>query len=140
MRAGKPEDAATLLREHLRERGGSDAVHTQYRKLLRVAGNNEELLRHGREYISALLAQDKDKRALDIVRECGEIDPAFAPAQAGDVTRLAHKAADWGLTQVAIRLLSGFHKRFPKSADIPWRPSCRRAPPLPASDARWTPR
>ncbi|TLY49248.1 MAG: hypothetical protein E6K53_14270 [Gammaproteobacteria bacterium] len=119
VRAGKPEDAATLLREHLRERGGSDAVHTQYRKLLRVAGNNEELLRHGREYISALLAQDKDKRALDIVRECGEIDPAFAPAQAGDVTRLAHKAADWGLTQVAIRLLSGFHKRFPKSADIP---------------------
>ena len=53
------------------------------------------------------------------MRECGEIDPAFAPAQAGDVTRLAHKAADWGLTQVAIRLLSGFHKRFPKSADIP---------------------
>lgn len=119
VRAGKPEDAATLLREHIRERGGSDAVHTQYRKLLRVAGNNEELLRHGREYVTTLLAQDKDKRALDIVRECGEIDPTFAPTQAADVTRLAHKAADWGLTQVAIRLLSGFHKRFPKSADIP---------------------
>lgn len=119
VRAGDTDGATTLLREHLRERGGSDALHTQYRKLLRVAGNNEELLRHGREYVTTLLAQDKDKRALDIVRECAEIDPAFAPAQAADVTRLAHKAADWGLSQVAIRLLSGFHKRFPKSADIP---------------------
>jgi hypothetical protein len=119
VRAGKTEEATAVLRQHLRERGGTDAVHTQYRKLLRVSGNNEELLRHGREYVTTLLAQDKDKRALDIVRECGEIDPAFSPAQAGDVTRLAQKAADWGLTQVAMRLLSGFHKRFPKSGDIP---------------------
>ncbi len=119
VRAGSTDEATALLRTHLRDRGGSDALHTQYRKLLRVAGNNEELLRHGREYVTILLAQDKDKRALDIVRECGEIDPNFSPAEAGDVTRLAHKAADWGLSQVAMRLLSGFHKRFPKSADIP---------------------
>jgi tetratricopeptide (TPR) repeat protein len=119
VQAGNPEAATELLRGHLRERGGSDALHTQYRKLLRLADNRDELLHHGRDYISALLAQEKDKRAVDIARECTEIDPAFAPAQSEQVAQLAQKAASVGLTQVAIRLLSGFHKRYPKSKDIP---------------------
>ncbi|HEY8010180.1 MAG TPA: hypothetical protein VIE67_04215 [Rudaea sp.] len=119
VRDGKPGDASDLLREHLRTSGGSDAVHTQYRKLLRLAQNKDELLRHGRDYLSVLLAQDKDKRAVDIAQECVDLDPAFAPAQAGQITRVAHKAAQLGQTRTAIRLLSGFHRRYPKSPDIP---------------------
>ena len=119
VRDGKPGDASDLLREHLRASGGSDAVHAQYRKLLRLAQNKDELLRHGREYLSVLLAQDKDKRAVDLAQECVDLDPAFAPAQAGQITRVAHKAAQLGQTRTAIRLLSGFHRRYPKSPDIP---------------------
>jgi tetratricopeptide (TPR) repeat protein len=119
VQAGNPDAATELLRGHLRERGGSDTVHTQYRKLLRLSDNKDELLKHGRDYISALLAQEKDKRAVEIARECAEIDPAFTPAQPEQVSQLAQKAASLGLTQVAIRLLSGFHKRYPKSKDIP---------------------
>ena len=119
VRDGKPEAATELLREQVRSRGGSEGVHTQYRKLLRLAGNNDELLRHGRDYLSVLLAQDKDKQAIALVGECLELDPAFAPAQPEDITRLAHKAAQLGQPQLAVRLLSGYHKRFPKSRDIP---------------------
>lgn len=119
VRDGKPEAATELLRDQLRSRGGSEGVHTQYRKLLRLANDRNELLRHGREYLSVLLAQDKDKQALALAGECFELDPAFAPAQPDEITRLAHKAAQLGQPQLAVRLLSGFHKRFPKSRDIP---------------------
>src|SRR5581483_7022382 len=119
VRDGKPENATELLRGHLRARGGTQAVHTQYRKLLRLADNKDELLNHGRDYLNILLEQGKDRLALELLRECQAIDPAFAPAEAGRVTEVAHKAAQLGQPQVALRLLAGFHKRFPKSKDIP---------------------
>jgi len=116
---GKPEDAQELLRGTLRARGGTPAVHALYRKLLRIADNNEELLRHGREYLSVLLAQEKDRPALELLRECQSIDPAFVPAEPGQITHLAQKAAQFGQPQVTLRLLAGFHKRYPKSKDVP---------------------
>jgi hypothetical protein len=119
VRDGNPDGATELLREHLRSRGGSDGVHRQYRKLLRLANARDELLRHGREYLSILVAQDKDKQAVELARECCELDPAFAPAQPEEITRVAHTAAQLGQPQLVVRLLSGFHKRFPKSRDIP---------------------
>ncbi|MDR3385611.1 MAG: hypothetical protein P4L92_01055 [Rudaea sp.] len=119
VRDGKPEAATQLLRSHLRGRGGTAAVHTQYRKLLRIADDKEELLRHGHEYLNILLAQDKDRLALDLLRDCQTLDPTFAPVDADQVTNLACKATHLGQPQVALRLLSGFHKRFPKSKDIP---------------------
>lgn len=119
VRDGKADAATELLREQLRSRGGSDAVHVQYRKLLRLNNNKDELVRHGRDYLSILLAQDKEKQALELARDCLELDPTFAPAQAEDITRVASKAAQLGQPQVALRLLAGFHKRFPKSRDIP---------------------
>lgn len=119
VREGKAEDAAKLLHDHLRSRGGADGAHLQYRKLLRLVGDKDGQLQHGREYLSSLLARDKDLLAVDIARECIEIDPAFAPRQAEETTRIAHKAAQLGQNQTALQLLSGFHRRHPQNADIP---------------------
>ena len=119
VRDGKPENATELLRGHLRGRGGTPAVHTQYRKLLRLANDKDELLRHGHEYLNILLAQEKGRLALELLRECQTLEPTFAPTDAGQITQLARLAAQSGQPQVALRLLSGFHKRFPKSKDIP---------------------
>lgn len=119
VREGRPEDATMLLGGRLRASGGTAAVHAQYRKLLNLSGDKTELLRHGQEFLGVLLAQEKDKQALDLLRECQTIDPAFAPSEPSQVTRLAEKAAAWGQPQVALKLLGGFHKRFPKSKDIP---------------------
>jgi len=119
VREGETAKAAEMLRGHIRERGGSDAVHTQYRKLLRLANDKDALLMHGKEYLPVLMGLEKDKQAVELVRDCIELDPGFAPTQAEWITRLAAKAAQLGYTPVALRLLQGFAKRFPKSPDIP---------------------
>jgi len=119
VREGRPEDATMLLGGRLKASGGTPAVHAQYRKLLNLAGDKNELLRHGQEYLGVLLAQEKDKQALDLLRDCQALDPNFGPSEPSQITRLAEKAAAWGQPQVALKLLGGFHKRFPKSKDIP---------------------
>jgi len=119
VRDGRPDDARERIAQQLRVRGGTEALHAQYRKLLALGEQRDEQLRHGREWITVLLSQDKDRRAVDIARECLELDPAFQPASPDEVGRIAQKAVDAGVTQVALKLLSGFHKRYPKHPDIP---------------------
>lgn len=116
---GEATMAIDMLRGHIAERGGSEGVHQQYRKLLRLANDHTTLTRHGYDYLAILMAQDKDKAAVELARECFELDPTFAPQEAEWVSRLAAKAAQLGHTPLALRLLQGFAKRFPKSPDIP---------------------
>jgi tetratricopeptide (TPR) repeat protein len=118
VRDGKPENATELLCAHLRGHGGTHAVHTQYRKLLGLANDRDALLRHGHDYLNILMAQEKDRLALGLVRECKTLDPAFGPTDAGQITQLAKLAAQGGEAQLALSLLSDFHHRFPKSPDI----------------------
>lgn len=119
VRDGEPDKARERVAEQLRSRGGTEALHAQYRKLLALGEHRDERLRHGREWISILLGQDRDRRAVDVARECLDLDPAFQPNSPDEISRLAQKAVDSGNTQVALKLLSGFHKRHPKHADIP---------------------
>jgi len=119
VRDGKPEVAADTLGQAIKGRGGSETMHTQYRKLLALLDRRDEQLKHGREWIDILLAQDKDKRAVDIARECLELDPAFELSSPNDVARVAQKAVDVGSTQVALKLVSTSIKTHPKHRDVP---------------------
>jgi hypothetical protein len=119
VRDGEPEAAADVLRAEIRGRGGSESVHVQYRKILGVLGRRDEQLKHDREWIGVLLAQDRDRRAVDVARECLDMDPAFELANPDDVVRVAQKAVDVGATQVALKLLSAFIKSNPKHRDVP---------------------
>lgn len=117
VRDGKPEEATEVLRAQL-NRGGTEAVHTQFRKLLRLRDDKAGLLRHGQAYLPVLLAWDKPREALRLVDECQALDAGFAPPKATQVSQLARLAAHSGQPKTALRLLSGFHQRFPKSPDI----------------------
>lgn len=116
---GETGMATDTLLAHLRERGGTEAVHTQYRKLVRLKGDRNELIRHGKEWLPMLLAQEREKAAVELCRELTELDPAFILTDAESNARLAQRAATLGHAQLALRLINGFHKRHPKSADIP---------------------
>lgn len=118
-REGKHAEAEELLRAEIFSRGASIAVHERYRKLLALRGDPAQSTKHGREFLNTLLAQDQDRKAVELYRECLAADPAFLPAQAEQIGRLAQKAADGGNAQLALRMLSGFHRHFPKNKDIP---------------------
>lgn len=119
VRDGNTSGAEEILREHIASRGASHGVHERYRKLLALRGDHAALLKHGRDYLNVLLAQDQDRKALDVIRDCLAIDAAFQPAVAEHVHRLAKKAVDLGMAQLALGIVSGFHRAFPKHADTP---------------------
>jgi tetratricopeptide (TPR) repeat protein len=116
---GELAAAEAVLREHIRERGGSDAVRARHRKLLQLRGDKAALLADGRDGINILLARDDERRALDLWRECRTLDPAFWPSDPEHVFRLASRAATLGQTDLALKSVTGFHKAFPKHRDIP---------------------
>ncbi|HEY2346236.1 MAG TPA: hypothetical protein VGH80_10180 [Xanthomonadaceae bacterium] len=114
VRDGKLPEAIELLRGLIR-RGGTPGVQAQYRKLLQAAGDRDGQLAHGRDYVAVLIDQDSERPAVDVLRECQAIDPAFSPESALHVTKLAHWAARLGQPQAALQLVTGFQERFPKS-------------------------
>ena len=115
---GDTAGAATLLRDELASHPDQLPLHDEYRHWLRQSEQKTELVAHAKKYIPVLIAKGHDRRAMEVVRECQAIDPAFALDNADDITRLAHAAADAGQTQLAVGLVSGFHKRFRNHPDI----------------------
>jgi len=115
---GDAQAAANLLREELKAHPQSVTLHDEYRHWLQVLDAKAQLTPHGRSYIPVLLAQDRDRRAVEVARECQLLDPAFALEKAEDVTRLAKDVAEAGHAQLALSLLAGFHKRFRNHPDI----------------------
>jgi len=116
--AGDMRGAANLLKEEIMAHPQMLALHDEYRHWLQQLDAKAELGQHGRAYIPLLLAQDRDRRAVEVARECQLLDPAFALDKAEDVTRLANDVAEAGHAQLALSLLAGFHKRFRNHADI----------------------
>jgi tetratricopeptide (TPR) repeat protein len=110
--------AAQLLREELAAQPDALPLHDELRHWLRQNDANDELLGHAKKYIPVLLAQNRERRAMEVVRECQAIDPKFALDDPAAITRLAHAAADAGHTQLALGLLAGFHKRFRNHPDL----------------------
>ena len=115
---GDTTGAAALLRDELASHPDQLPLHDEYRHWLRQSEQKPELVAHAKKYIPVLIAKGHDRRAMEVVRECQSIDPAFALDNADDITRLAHAAADAGQTQLAVGLVSGFHKRFRNHPDI----------------------
>jgi len=110
--------AAALLRDEIGVRPEALALHAELRHWLRESDEKSELVGHGRRYIPQLLAFNQDHSALDVARDCLTIDPTFTLDKAEDVTRLATASAAAGRSQLALQLLTGFHKRFRNHADI----------------------
>jgi len=116
--SGDAIGAAALLLDELRRRPKSVALHLEYRRWLREAGDTATLAAHGRGFIPVLLDLDQDRLAIEVARESQRCDAGFALDEAADITRLATAAANAGQTQVALSLLDGFHVRFPAHADV----------------------
>jgi hypothetical protein len=118
-RDGDHAAAANLLQQMFRGRGASDPVHDRYRQHVIAAGDTPRLVRHGREYLSSLLATGKDKRALAVAVETMAHDPSFRHELPDDVARLVAQAARTGQAQLAVSLAHDFEGRFPGNERAP---------------------
>ena len=115
---GRGEEAATLLRNHIVARGGTVVLHDFYRNLQKARQDNPALLHHATLYVPSLVAQNNDKRAIEVLGEAYALDANFSAEVADETLRLATRAAQLGQYQTGLKLIAGFHKRWPKHKDI----------------------
>lgn len=92
---------------------GGVALIVSGRKLHR----NDLLLQHGRTWITQLCTAGDARRALGVVQECREIDPAFLPDDPDHAAALARLAARIGMHALAGHLARRFVQRWPQHAD-----------------------
>lgn len=111
--------ATDILTERLREGLAPVAMHTRYRELLRVQGRLPELLVHGQIWIAALVQAREERRALGVVQDCIDVDPAFLPDATITCGPLADTAAHGGMTRLALHLALGYLRAWPSDMGAP---------------------
>jgi tetratricopeptide (TPR) repeat protein len=114
---GKLNVAAERMGAHLKMRGGTALFHQRYRKLLTVLDNKLALLAHAQLWINVLLAQHQEAQAVLVLQESLNIDPEFRPADEAAWLPVAKALAPRNADQ-ALKIMQGFHGRFPKSKQI----------------------
>ncbi|MGD9583764.1 MAG: tol-pal system YbgF family protein [Lysobacterales bacterium] len=124
---GQSAAAIALLRAQIDQRGATPVLHDSYRSLLTAADDQQELARHGQQYLLVLMAQTLFPRAVQLLIECQARDPGHCPPVADDIARLAEEASKRGQHQAAIRLLENAVKQFPRKPEGPgWALLCAR--------------
>lgn len=117
--AGDAAGAEAMLAAHIERLGGTPAVHGRYRQLLRARGDAAALAAHGQRYLVTLMAQGREKEALDLARDCLAQDPGFRLPDADFVRPLAQRAAQSQQAQLALALAKGFPAQYPQHPDLP---------------------
>jgi hypothetical protein len=111
--------ATDILTERLREGIAPAALHTRYRELLRVQKRLPELLVHGQIWIAALVPAHEERRALGVVQDCIDVDPAFLPDATITCGALADTAAHGGMSRLALHLALGYLRSWPGDMGAP---------------------
>jgi hypothetical protein len=115
----QPRAAIDMLVARLQDRSAPASLHMAYRQLLRQEGLREALLVHGQIWTAALLANGEGKRALGLVQECMDVDPAFLPDDPATAGPLAELAARLGMSRLAVKLCRGYLSAWPRAPEAP---------------------
>ncbi|MDR0441598.1 MAG: outer membrane protein assembly factor BamD [Candidatus Accumulibacter sp.] len=94
-------------------------LHDRYHKLLLLSDRKERLLTHARSYLLLLLNKGLFAEAIGLYRAMRKQDPAFEPENPAHLLRLAQAARQNRDFALALSLINGFDKRFPRSPEIP---------------------
>lgn len=111
--------AIRLLREELRERPVTPAVHERYRQLLRQDGDAATLDAHALQYLGVLLREEQERRALGLLREALDASPGFALADIEQGEWLARRALELGQSRLACDALRSLLRADPRHPDAP---------------------
>ena len=89
-----------------------------YNKLLHLAGKDDRLANHTAKLIPLLIEKGMTDRAFEALRRCREKVVDFVPAPS-ELLALARVARQRREPKLALQLLNGFERKFPKNALIP---------------------
>ena len=117
--AGEIDKALDLAYEAQRIAPDDVAAHGRYHKLLALAGRDDRLITHSKRYVEVLLQKGQGDEALQLYLSMRERDAAYTPEQPAQLLRLAEAARQRRDFPLALELIKGFDKRFPRHADIP---------------------
>lgn len=117
--SGDLDGAIGLAGEEARIKPEELAVQERYHKLLLLGGKPDSTLRHGQGFVSLLLRKERGQRALEVFRACRERQSDFMPEQPGQVFKLAQAARRAQDGSLALALVNGFDRRYPKHPDVP---------------------
>jgi hypothetical protein len=95
------------------------AANDRYHKLLLLSERKERLQSHTRSYLALLLKKGLAAEAIKLYGATREKMPDFEPEEPAQLLRLAEAARQARDFTLALSLLNGFDKRFPKSEEIP---------------------
>lgn len=122
---GDAPGAIRLLRDAIRERPVTLAVHEHFRQLLHQAGDSAALDEHAGRWLGVLLLEKQDRRALALLREALDSNPSFAPLDADQGNALAKRAIDLGQFRLAADTWRSVLQRDPRHPDAPrWALQC----------------
>ncbi len=116
---GNTQAASKVLAEHIAERGGTEAVHQRYRKLLVLHDDQPGLAKHSREYLNVLIAHDRWRQALDFWVECRASNADLWPSDPGQVLELIEKAQELGTPEQSLKIANGFSRAHPTHLTVP---------------------
>lgn len=119
VRDGHTGNALETLRGAVRSRAVSLAVHELYHRLLRQGTRPDELREHARQYLSRLIDERQERRALALMRGMLDQQPDFVPAQEAHAALLAERARLAGQYQLASDILLAMLTSWPKAPQAP---------------------
>jgi len=111
---GKRGQALALLSDATSGRGGDLSVHRLYHELLDEPARSAERARHAHLLMALELNAGEDRRALKVLQDEVAVDGDFQPGDGDTATALAQQSLRFGDHRLAIHLLTGFARRFPR--------------------------
>jgi hypothetical protein len=119
VRDGRIDDAVALLRDEIRSRAVTPAVHELYRRLLRQAGEARDAEEHARLYLNLLMNEKQDRKALGLLREALDANPDFVPMQVEHGEQLATRAKLSAQAQLALDAWQALLRAQPRNPNAP---------------------
>ena len=117
--AGQIDEALELTYEAQRTAPDDVVAHGRYHKLLLLAGRDDRAVSHAQTYLALLLQKGRGDQALGVFREMQARDASFAPELPAQLLPLAEAARRRREYPLALALIKGFDKRFPRHPEIP---------------------
>jgi len=116
---GDPQAALALLRETMRERAVGLDVHARYRQLLLETGDATTAETHAGHFLTVLLLEKHERRALGLLHEIMAINPGFTLPDPGQGHMLAVRARDAGQFRLAVSIWQALLRADPRHPQAP---------------------